>query len=78
MRRRLGNRLVEVLIDPEKDVWEEKIFLEINKGEIFRFRDDWYNDTSTDQIGFKSLSNAYFDKEGFPAIDCCNQFKIST
>jgi len=74
-RHHLGVRLVEILIDPKQDIWEEKIFLMVNKGEVFRFKNDWYNNCSNNQIGYRALSNAFFDDEGSPAVDCCQEFK---
>ena len=47
----------------------------VNKGEVFRFKNDWYNNCSNNQIGYRALSNAFFDDEGSPAVDCCQEFK---
>ena len=77
MRSYIGTRQVLVLRDLEADEWEIKIFLELNKGNIFKFRFDRYNNIPYDCIGWLCLAQAKIDNEGNPYVECIPEKKYN-
>jgi len=66
------NLMVDVLLmgeGSECDVWEEKKYVELVEGEIFRFKDDSQNNFDNGQIGFIVLKEPILI-EGISAIIC--------